>query len=100
VNGEKKKKGKLKKVSKSDKFQMASLQPACNAPKFKNAYYLRVVLSYEGCVCCINLPDAKMPMTIVPEVNPECFGARPAGDWNPTMLEPITCNLSHDPDTE
>lgn len=41
-----------------------------------------------------------MPMTIVPEVNPECFGARPAGDWNPTMLEPITCNLSHDPDTE
>lgn len=70
----KKKKGKQKKVSKEDQFMMASLQPACHTPKFSNDYFLTVVTEYDGCVCCVDLPDAKMAMTIVPIVNPECFG--------------------------
>ena len=70
----KKKKGKTKKISKEDKFAMASLQPACHTKKFSNDYYLTVTTEYDGCVCCVDLPDAKMSMTIVPLVNPECLG--------------------------
>lgn len=42
-------------------------------------------LNYDGCVCCINLPDAKMPMTIVPMVNPAMLGTAPA-NFNPTEI--------------
>lgn len=99
----KKKKGKQKKISKEDRFVMASLQPACHTPKFSNEYFLTVTTDYDGCVCCINLPDAKMPMTIVPLANPNenihhCRG----DDWNPTLLveEPINVNAAHEPDSD
>merc|ERR1712083_165091 len=50
VATEKKKKGKTKKISKEDAFQMASLQPACHTKKFSNEYYLCVTTKYDGCV--------------------------------------------------
>lgn len=83
VASEKKKKGKTKKISKEDAFAMASLQPACHTKKFSNDYYLCVETEYDGCVCCVDLPDARMRMTIIPMVNPECFGFIPPSDWNP-----------------
>ena len=100
IRDRKKKKGKQKKISKEDKFQMASLQPACHTPKFSNEYFLSVDVSYDGCVCCIDLPDAKMPMTIVPIVNPECFGFTPPADFSPQELGQFAVNLAHDPDTD
>lgn len=90
----KKKKGVVKNVSKADKFAMASLQPACHTKDFSNEYFLTITLEYDGCVCCINLPDARMPMTIVPIVNPELFGAEPLPDWRPTVLTPIAPHVS------
>ena len=100
VAGTKKKKGVIKKVSKEDAFQMASLQPACHTKKFSNEYFLRVVLEYEGCHCCQNLPDASMPMTIVPMVNPDCFGFTPPSDWNPSQLGEFHVDLAHESDTD
>jgi len=50
--------GTTKKLSAADQFMMASLQPACHTKKFSNDYVLSVQLSYDGCVCCIDLPDA------------------------------------------
>ncbi len=73
----------MKKISDEDKFMMASLQPACHTKKFSCEYYLSVTTEYDGCVCCVDLPDAKMKMTIVPLVNPMCFGFVPGADWNP-----------------
>lgn len=70
----KKKKGKQKKISDADKFMMASLQPACHTPKFSNEYFLTVTLEYDGMICCVDLPDARMPMSIIPMVNPDCIG--------------------------
>ena len=54
------KKGTQKKVSKEDKFMMASLQPACHTKKFTNEYYLRVSTEYDGCFCFADVPDARM----------------------------------------
>ena len=64
----------MKKISKEDQFAMASLQPACHTKYFTCDYFLCVETSYDGCVCCVDLPDASMKMTIVPVINPECFG--------------------------
>jgi len=96
----KKKKGKVKKISKEDKFAMASLQPACHTPKFSNDYYLTVTIAYDGCVCCVDLPDAKMKMTIVPVVNPECLGLAAPEDFAPTDLGEVVCDLEHTPDSD
>ena len=93
----KKKKGKTKKISKEDKFAMASLQPACHTKKFSNDYYLTVTTEYDGCVCCVDLPDAKMKMTIVPLVNPECLGLSPPEDFSPSDLGTIEFDLTRDP---
>lgn len=89
----KKKKGVVKPLSKADKFAMASLQPACHTKNFSNDYYLIVTTAYDGCVCCVDLPDARMKMTIVPIVNPELFGAVPMADWNPQFLQKLYPNV-------
>lgn len=100
VATEKKKKGKTKKISKEDAFQMASLQPACHTKKFSNEYYLCVTTKYDGCVCCVDLPDARMKMTIVPIVNPECFGFVPPADWNGQQLGQFNVDLNYDTDSD
>jgi hypothetical protein len=70
----KKKKGVQKKVSPEDSFMMAGIQAACHAKKVTNEYFLCVLVEFDGCVCCVDLPDSRTPMTIVPLVNPACFG--------------------------
>jgi hypothetical protein len=100
VATEKKKKGQTKKISKEDAFQMASLQPACHTKKFSNEYYLCVTTEYDGCICCVDLPDARMKMTIVPLVNPECFGFIPPQNWNPMQLGAFAVDLNHEPDSD
>ena len=86
VSDMKMKKGVQKKVSAEDRFMMASLQPACHTKKIRNEYYLIVETSYDGCVCCVDLPDARMPMSIVPLINPMCFGYIPVAGYMPTEL--------------
>ena len=81
------KKGVTKKISPEDQFMMASIQPAVrNAKYITIEYFICTELSYDGCTCCQNLPDARLPMTIVPMVNPACFGfGRPNG-YEPILL--------------
>lgn len=76
---------------------MASLQPACHTKKFSNEYFLTVTLEYDGMICCVDLPDARMPMSIVPLVNPDCIGAVPsADDFNGTNWGNFHVELSKD----
>lgn len=53
---------------------MAGVQPAAHTKHTTNDYALCVQLDYDGCVCCVDLPDSRMPLTIVPLINPACFG--------------------------
>jgi len=78
---------------------MASLQPACHTPKFSVDYYLTVRTEYDGCVCCVDLPDATMKMTIVPLVNPDCVGLQPPEDFSPNELPVIEFDLDRIPDS-
>ena len=93
----KKKKGVQKKISKVDKFSMASLQPACHTKKFSCEYFLSVEVAYDGCVCCVDLPDAKLKMTIVPMVNPEHLGISAKDDFNPTELGYFDVEVVNEP---
>jgi hypothetical protein len=82
VVGQKKKKGVMKEVSPEDRFMMAGVQSACHSKRITNEYFLCVLVEYDGCTCCVDLPDSRAPMTIVPLINPECFGfTPPASGW-------------------
>ncbi len=82
----KKKKGVQQKISQEDQFMMAGVQPATHSRHITNEYFLKIELEYDGCTCCANLPDTCMPFTIVPIVNPACFGFQPPNGWLPIEL--------------
>ena len=77
--------GTRKPISQEDAFMMTQLQPATrHAKRFSVRYFCEIETEYEGCICCCNeTPDAKVPMTIVPMVNPNCFGFAPPSNWAP-----------------
>lgn len=93
-----KKTGHKKKLSPEDSFQMASIQPACHGKWIKNEYHLVVQCHYDGCICCVNLPDSDSQITIVPMVNPACFGFQAPGGWMPHQLGGFTCEVRHHKD--
>jgi len=83
----KKKKGVQVKLSPEDAFMMAGVQAACHGRHVTNEYFLKIECSYDGCTCCSNVPDASMPLTIIPMVNPQCVGfVPPASGWAPMDL--------------
>ena len=92
----KKKKGVQKKISPEDQFMMSGVQAAVHAKRITNEYFLCVLVEFDGCVCCVDLPDSRMPLTIIPLVNPACFGFQPPeGGWNPFALGNFTVDLTH-----
>lgn len=75
VSDTKNKKGQVKRISPEDQFSMAGCQPACHAEAFQSNYYLCVQVRYDiGCSCGDPYPDSRMPLCIVPLINPACFG--------------------------
>lgn len=74
VAANKKKKGAQVQLSPEDLFAITGLQAACHSRHITNEYFICIELEYDGCTCCSNLPDARTPLTIVPLVNPACFG--------------------------
>lgn len=85
VTDKKAKDGTRKPVSMEDQFMMTQIQPATRMAKsFSVRYYVEVETCFDGCVCCCNeTPDSKVPMTIVPMVNPNAFGFAPPNNWAP-----------------
>ena len=65
---------------------MAAIQPAVHCKNITNEYFLTTKVEYDGLVCCQDLPDSSVPMTIVPMVNPACFGFQPPEGWAPIEL--------------
>lgn len=90
----KKKKGVQMTLSPEDLFAMTGLQPACHSRHITNEYFICIELEYDGCTCCSNLPDARTPLTIVPLVNPACFGFQPPNGFIPYELGLFAINLA------
>jgi len=86
VKKTKKKHGKPKEVSAEDMWQMQGVQPACHSPNLSNEYFLCVEAAYAGCICCQNLPDARMPFTIVPSADPDSHTYEMPDGFDPKEL--------------
>lgn len=65
---------------------MAGVQSACHGKLIENDYFLKIELGYDGCTCCSNVPDASLPISIVPVMNPQLFGYQPPNGWLPNNL--------------
>ena len=99
VIGQKKKKGVTKEVSPEDRFMMSGVQSATHSKRITNEYFLCVLVEYDGCTCCVDLPDSRAPLTIIPLINPECFGYQPPSNgWAPMALGMFTVSLAHHKD--
>ena len=82
----KKKHGVEKRISPEDAFMMAGVQSAVHSKYVTNDYFLCIELAYDGCTCCANLPDSRMPITIVPLLDPRSFGFTSPDGWMPMNL--------------
>ena len=87
VPHERKRKGVMKAVSPEDLYMMQNMQPACHGHNVKNEYFLAVRCSYSGCTCCSAQPYARIPLTIVPVFNPQCYGYQQPADFNPQIYQ-------------
>jgi hypothetical protein len=83
----KKKKGVEKPLSVEDRFMMENMQPKCTGKHVKNEYFLTVRCGYEGCTCCASLPVCRVPITIVPIINPQVWGYQQPQDFNPHVYQ-------------
>lgn len=83
VKGERRKKGKMKKYSEEDKFMMAGVQPESNSPFTKNCFWISATANFDQYCASGGQVGAALPMSIVPVVNPACFGFQPPNNWMP-----------------
>lgn len=86
------KKGVYKPYSKEDTFMISNLPPVFSSKGASVSYVLSSECGIDTfgnsriCNCPDRLPNACIWMTIVPMVNPACFGFQP-----PNGLVPIDC---------
>ena len=66
-------KKKNKPFSREDLFMLRNLQAKCTGAHITNNYFLTVRCQFAGCTCCSNLPVTRIPLTIVPIINPEVW---------------------------
>lgn len=82
-------------MSPEDIFLMSGVQPACHSRHIVNHYELVCELSYDACTCCDELPDAQIPLTIIPMVNPMCYGFKPVEGFMPQQLGSFNVDLRY-----
>jgi hypothetical protein len=70
---QRKKRNQMIAWSPEDMFMMQNMQAKCSGQHVKNNYYLVVRCGYSGCTCCSHLPMTRIPLTIVPIINPQCW---------------------------
>lgn len=72
---------------------MSQLQPACHGKFITNEYFLSVRAGMDGMICCADTPVTKIPLFVVPIVNPNCFGLTAPADFKPQMQAPAKITL-------
>lgn len=55
-------------------FQLSNVAPACHSKYVRNDYVLNANVKYELCHCCAQVPSVSIPMTIVPQMDPNQVG--------------------------
>ena len=62
---------------------MEAAQPGSHGGTIQVDYSLQTSTAYDTCCTCDVTPEGRLPLTIVPLVNPECFGFQPPSGWMP-----------------
>ena len=62
---------------------MEAAQPGSHGGTIQVDYSLQTHTAYDTCCSCDVTPAGVLPLTIVPLVNPECFGFQPPSGWMP-----------------
>eukprot|EP00347_Sterkiella_histriomuscorum_P005522 403356296 len=93
VSDQKKKGGHMKPISQEDLFMMRQIQPACHGHHVRIDYHMTVRCAFQGCTCCAALPHAKIPLSIVPIVNPSCTGYQQPQDFNPHYYDAYSAQV-------
>jgi hypothetical protein len=75
------KKGVQKAYSEEDIWMMSQAQPVSHGSIVKNEYFIAIRTSYDGCTCCAAVPLARVPLCILPTINPKCFGFQAPADF-------------------
>lgn len=81
--------GVSKPYSPEDTFMMSQAQPVTHGYIVKNEYFIAIRTEYDGCTCCTDTPTARVPLTILPEVNPNCYGFQPPANFQPMVVVPV-----------
>ncbi|CDW79403.1 UNKNOWN [Stylonychia lemnae] len=87
VEGQRKKGGHMKSICAEDLYMMKQMQPACHGHHITNEYFLAVRCGFEGCTCCATLPHARIPISIVPVVNPQFASFSQPTDFAPQYYQ-------------
>ena len=73
---------------------MSQMQPACHGKYISNEYFLTVRTDMIGCTCALETPMAKIPLVVVPMVNPSCYGFTAPADYKPQMQNAADITLT------
>ena len=65
---------------------LQNIQAKTTGRHIKNKYFLVVRCGYSGCTCCSSLPITRIPLTIAPVMNPQCW-IPPQADFQPTVWQ-------------
>ena len=94
VPAKKKKKGVEKDVSPEDMFLAQGLPAACSSKLATIKYFLVTRPTYEGCICCADIPEGRIPVSILPSDVPTFITKAPDEcDWKPEYAESIEFSL-------
>lgn len=65
---------------------MVSIQAAATGAIVNNKYFLVALPKYTGCLCCAATPQCRIPLTIMPLVNPIMQGFKAPTDFAPKVF--------------
>ena len=90
VAASRKKKGIDKPLSVEDRYMLENIAAKCKGSLITNEYFLTVRCDYAGCTCCSQTPVCRVPITIVPVINPQVWGYQQPQDFNPQVYSQCT----------
>ena len=80
-------KEKKEHLSLEEEFLQVHLQPETSSSMIQNGYRLRTIVGFNNAICCKDeFPVTSIPLSIVPTVNPVCFGFTPPEGFIPINL--------------
>jgi hypothetical protein len=95
VAASRKKKGVDKPLSVEDRYMLENIAANCQGKLISNKYFLTVRCNFAGCTCCSQTPVCRVPITIVPIINPQVWGYQQPQDFNPQVYEACHIQVQH-----